>query len=378
VSRLGREEDVGVEISGIRRPLTDGSRGEAIVDISEDMSQVRCYYGEGYDIDYPKSVSNAGDSGTVNQALEEVNIKKVVPNHVCQPCSKAENIGSIIYFTHNFSPRLRKAHKVSVHNLRVPEMAVPSLAQLTISLTSLGLPTLSPAFLTPILSSTQQRQQPLHALVATAKHRLLSANISSPQNPNNMFPPSSPSLPPNVSSVQSQQSVLRHDIFVQVLDIEDLGRSKWEQIEALESERNGELKKGREIIRVIPQDDDDDGAPSSAFTPNFPHPTSNPTQAQAAPKGPFKLLLQDHTGMRIYGFELRKVDKIGFPPVMNIGCKLMLKKGARIARGVVLLEPEAVVVFGGKIDGLDKDWREGREQRLRRAVEAEREAAKRE
>lgn len=32
-SRLGREEDVGVEIWGRRRPFTDVSRGEAMVDI---------------------------------------------------------------------------------------------------------------------------------------------------------------------------------------------------------------------------------------------------------------------------------------------------------------------------------------------------------
>lgn len=33
ISREGREEDVGVEIRGIRRPVTEDSRGEAIVDI---------------------------------------------------------------------------------------------------------------------------------------------------------------------------------------------------------------------------------------------------------------------------------------------------------------------------------------------------------
>lgn len=33
ISREGREEEVGVEIRGIRRPVTEDSRGEAIVDI---------------------------------------------------------------------------------------------------------------------------------------------------------------------------------------------------------------------------------------------------------------------------------------------------------------------------------------------------------
>jgi RecQ-mediated genome instability protein 1 len=39
---------------------------------------------------------------------------------------------------------------------------------------------------------------------------------------------------------------------------------------------------------------------------------------------------------------------------------------------MVLLEPERTVVLGGRIEGLDKAWREGREQRLRELVEKER------
>ena len=49
--------------------------------------------------------------------------------------------------------------------------------QLSIALTTSGLPTPSPHFLTTILSS-QRTQPPLPALVATAKHRLLSSDIS--------------------------------------------------------------------------------------------------------------------------------------------------------------------------------------------------------
>ena len=82
--------------------------------------------------------------------------------------------------------------------------------------------------------------------------------------------------------------------------------------------------------------------------------------------------MQDCKGNSVYGFELKKVEKIAYPPVMSIGCKVLLRKGCKIARGMVLLEPGMVVVLGGKIDGLDKGWREGREQRLRETVERER------
>lgn len=172
---------------------------------------------------------------------------------------------------------------------------------------------------------------------------------------------------------------MNDDVFVQVMDIQDLGRSKWEQIEALESERKGETTKGREVIRVVPVDEE----PSSAAT-QFPR--QNNTQGgntsagagagvnqtgDKASKGPFKLLLQDWKGVSVWGFELRRVEKVGLPPGMGIGCKMLLRRGVKVARGVVLLEPTSVLVFGGKIDGVDKAWRAGREERLRREVKEE-------
>lgn len=94
-------------------------------------------------------------------------------------------------------------------------------------------------------------------------------------------------------------------------------------------------------------------------------PTAGPN---AVSKGPFKLLLQDWKGGKIYGFELRKVEKVGYPPVMSIGCKVLLKGGAKVARGMILLEPSSMAVVGGRVEGLDKAWVEGREKSLRERV----------
>lgn len=66
--------------------------------------------------------------------------------------------------------------------------------------------------------------------------------------------------------------------------------------------------------------------------------------------------------------ELKRVEKIGYAPAMYIGCKVLVGAGARVARGVVLLEPATTRVLGGKIEVLDKKWREGREKALRDAV----------
>jgi len=57
---------------------------------------------------------------------------------------------------------------------------------------------------------------------------------------------------------------------------------------------------------------------------------------------------------------------------MSIGCKIMLQKGCKVGRGMVLLEPGMVVVLGGKIESLDKRWKEGREKALLEAVGEER------
>jgi len=154
---------------------------------------------------------------------------------------------------------------------------------------------------------------------------------------------------------------------VQVLDVENIGKSKWEQIELLESERKGETIKGREIIRVVPNDENQ--LPSSASTQAIGTQAGN--QGQGGKEGPHKLLMQDCKGRRVYGFELMRVQGIGYPPGMRIGCKLLLRRGSQLARGMVLLEPERTKMLGGRIDELDKAWREGWEQRLRDQVDKE-------
>lgn len=165
----------------------------------------------------------------------------------------------------------------------------------------------------------------------------------------------------------------------------DLGSSKWEQIEALESVRRGEGKRGREVIRLLPSSTEtnlDGGGVdrgSTAATQIQAPQNQNETMRNKGSAGPNKILLQDMNGMKIWGFELKRVNAIGISSSvggagaggnggMSIGCKIWLKKGCKVARGLVLLEPGSCVVVGGKIEGLDKAWREGREQRLREEV----------
>jgi RecQ-mediated genome instability protein 1 len=136
-----------------------------------------------------------------------------------------------------------------------------------------------------------------------------------------------------------------------VLDIEDIGQSRWSQVEAIEARERGEMTKGREIVRVIEPENDDSGQAAA------------PIQS----KGPFKLLLQDAKGLQIYALALRDVD--GLSTNMNMGVKLLLRN-IDVRRAVVMLEPGNVQILGGKLEALDKAWKEGRKDRLIKAANA--------
>jgi RecQ-mediated genome instability protein 1 len=246
-------------------------------------------------------------------------------------------------------------------NMSTPPSITPT--QLTQALTTLGLPTPHPSFLAPILTpGASQRLPPLAALTATAKLRLLNADFTSAST---LDASRTLALPTRITDPNVVSLALDADVPVQVVGVEDLGRSKWDQVEVLERERKGEFAKGREVIRVIPAEGEGEGAGGNG---NGPSPAAAQRDAVLRSNGPFKLLMEDIKGQRVYGFELKRVEKIGYPPLMSIGCKIVLKKGTKVARGMVLLEPSTVVVLGGKMEALDKKWREGREKELRDAA----------
>ncbi|RYP74924.1 hypothetical protein DL771_002708 [Monosporascus sp. 5C6A] len=224
--------------------------------------------------------------------------------------------------------------------------------------------------------SARNPPPPLPALVATAKSRLLAADLTNPA----LLEASAPAFPPNLSSAQVQETKLPRDILAQVLDIDNLSKSKWEQVEELEAIARGEQTRGREIIRLPTgneaDEEGDDGAATQSVSSGGGRPgaagRAGTTSANAASKNStHRLVLQDCRGQKIYALELRRIEKIGIG-TLNIGEKIMLKKGATVARGVVLLEPATCVVLGGKVEVWQKAWLEGRLARLKEAVGADR------
>ncbi|KAI9743347.1 MAG: hypothetical protein M1818_003193 [Claussenomyces sp. TS43310] len=210
-----------------------------------------------------------------------------------------------------------------------------------------NLPKPSTQWLNALISS-QRPNTPLTAVSATAKVRLLSSDITAA----NLLDASAESFPPNLTNPAVKECKLSKTIFVQLLGIEDLSRSRWDQIEAIEAFERGEGNRGREIVRVVAAEDGENG---------------QPVLPPVLGGGPHQLVLQDAKGQRVFALELKTVAKVGLG--MGIGTKIMLK-GVTVARGMVLLEPATAVVLGGKIEALHKNWTANRKKELMQTIEA--------
>ena len=166
---------------------------------------------------------------------------------------------------------------------------------------------------------------------------------------------------------------LAGNVPVQVLDVIDVGVSKWNQFEAIERVERGEEVRGREVIRTVrgATDEDDDEAGTGNATGNATVDGLGAASTKRS-QGPHKLVLQDADKTVVTAFELGDIPKVFIgDDGMCIGCKLILKAGTLVRRGMVMLTPETIIVLGGKIDSWDKKWREDRKKRLIEDVERE-------
>lgn len=197
--------------------------------------------------------------------------------------------------------------------------------------------------------STIRLNTPLVANQKTAEYRLLQTNICSSiqSTPHSTFPAA-------IASPQIQELRLPGPVPVQVLDIEDIGRSRWSQVEAIEMEERGETKRGHEVIRVVAETDEQQQDGDAG--------TSNQTSGRNATQaGPHKLLLQDCKGNKVYAFEMESVKGVGID--MAIGSKMVIRDLV-VARGVVMLTSAGTEVLGGRVEAWDKKWREDRKKVL--------------
>ncbi|GJC77534.1 recQ-mediated genome instability protein 1 [Colletotrichum liriopes] len=186
----------------------------------------------------------------------------------------------------------------------------------------------------------------------------------------------SQSFPTPSINPETPEAVLHKDVPCQVLDVENLSLSRWEQVEELEAVARGEQTTGRRVVRLVsaeePEYDNlDEGSGAGAAGGGGRATQQMQQQMQQRRNATHRIVLQDFKGQKVYAMELRRIERIGIGST-NVGEKIMLKKGTVIARGTVLLEPDKCVLLGGKIDTWQRAWLEGRMARLKEAVEGER------
>lgn len=196
---------------------------------------------------------------------------------------------------------------------------------------------------------------PLPSLTQTALFRLLASDFTtslSKTNPNSLFPT-------DINDINKKERKLSGDIPVQLLSVEDIGSSKWTQIEAIERVERGEEVRGREIVRVVDVDSSDARGGIS--------PTN--TAMTALNSGPHKYVLQDANGTKVVAFDQ---ERIGTMTLENkacaVGMKLLLKKGCVVRRGLLMMRVADVKLLGGKIEAWDEAWKNGTKKRLMDAL----------
>ncbi|KAJ5289073.1 hypothetical protein N7478_002103 [Penicillium angulare] len=230
--------------------------------------------------------------------------------------------------------------------------------------TSKGL-CVSPTWLNKFLASSPNIPAPV--LIKTALFRVLASDIreSLSTNPTSI-------LPVDISNPNIRESRLQGTIPVQVLDIEDIGSSLWSQVEAIERVERGEAIRGREIVRTISVGEDqeaaENGSTAGAAGNSNSNSNANPNASGSSGAGPHRLILQDAAGTKALGIEMQRIEGVTLEK-LSIGAKLMLR-GATVARGMILLDPGCTTLLGGRIDSLDRPWKDGRKARLLRTIDA--------
>jgi RecQ-mediated genome instability protein 1 len=233
-------------------------------------------------------------------------------------------------------------------------MAVDSAihAQITTTLLQKHSLPVSPTWLSTQISAPRSGPiPPPPSLAQTALFRLVASDFTvslSKTDPNSL-------LPTDINNPETKERRLSSNVPVQLLNIVDVGSSKWSQIEAIERVERGEEVRGREIVRTVDIDGGDARRGAAGVGPT----------AAVSSRGPHKYLVQDAKGTKVVAFEKEKIEKMGLGDRdCFIGMKLVLKKGAMVRRGMVMLGRGDANVLGGKVEAWDEAWKKEAKQRL--------------
>ncbi|KAF8424043.1 hypothetical protein EV426DRAFT_533489 [Tirmania nivea] len=224
----------------------------------------------------------------------------------------------------------------------------------------------SPAYLETHLQSLPSNNE--KALLASLGYRLINSDFTQ-----SLVPQASTTFPPDVHTNRRYLSpapgtVLPGPIAVQVVDIVDIGSSSMNQLESLEMAERGEVMKGREVIRVVPSEEAAESQAPGGGSRAGRNTGGNPGVMKAT-IGPHRVLLEDASGQRAWGFELEKVPGLEIGGKMKLGAKLVLRN-VPVMRELLMLQPSNTTVLGGSVGAWDQAWMEKRKAQLEAAIAA--------
>ena len=231
--------------------------------------------------------------------------------------------------------------------------------QLKTALANASIPLPSASLITTLLSTTPSPT--LSRLTALARSQILTSPLTAPS----LLDPSVPAIPPHLLSPELRRATLPADVPLQIVDIEDLSRSRWEQIEELERIERGETRRGRAVVRVENEAEAEDRDRATQSARDAPAPEARKAGGNAT----HRVTFMDRAGTRLYGLELVRMPRLGVGAT-KIGEKVVAKKGAVIARGTLLLDPATCVFLGGYVEGEEEKWVAGRLKALKEVVGA--------
>lgn len=232
--------------------------------------------------------------------------------------------------------------------------------QLKTSLASSSFPLPSQTLVTNLLSTTPAPTLP--RLIALTKSSILTSPITAAS----LLDPSVPAFPQNLLSPEVREGRLPADVLLQIVDIEDLSRSRWDQIEELERVERGEMKRGRAVVRVENEEEDQDRERATQSAGGAGAGAAAEAR-KAGGNATHRVTFRDRAGTHLYGLELVRMTRLAVG-VTKIGEKVVIKRGAAVARGTVLLEPGTCSFLGGYVEDEEKRWAASRLKALKEAV----------
>lgn len=167
---------------------------------------------------------------------------------------------------------------------------------------------------------------------------------------------SEPWLSQNSSSVVDQKlCVVDRDLLFQILMVENISRSKLNQIDDIKAkldpkyQKVDRLKTGKEKIVINQVNLDNENIDTDS--------NGNGNFIQSPNKVVFKLTLQDKSGAIFYAINSTHLPWFN---VCMLGSKIVIKTGTQFCRGVFILKDSCCVFLGG----INRIWNENRESKL--------------